>query len=125
MSEKTAAIVGSGIVGTAIAHHLVTHGYLVDLFEKGPEYPYPHAQPFAEKTHYRYENPAYRLPRTIRDLEYSGDDRLRAIVGLSVNFGKNLLRVMPQVEIERPTSGAGPRGEIASETYYLMVSSDL
>lgn len=59
------------------------------------------------------------------DLEYSGDDRLRAIAGLSVNFRKNLLRLMPQIEIERPTSGAGPRGEIASETYYLMVSSDL
>ena len=37
MIEKTAAIVGSGIVGTTIAHHLVMRGYRVDVFEKGPE----------------------------------------------------------------------------------------
>jgi hypothetical protein len=59
------------------------------------------------------------------DLDYSGDDRLRAIAGLSLNFRKNALRVMPQVELQRPTSEADPRGQIASETYYLMVSSDI
>ena len=73
MSEKTAAIVGSGIVGTAIAHHLVNRGCLVEVFEKGPPYPYPHAQPFTEKTRYRMTIPRFRLPRTIRDLEHSGD----------------------------------------------------
>jgi hypothetical protein len=59
------------------------------------------------------------------DLDYSRDDHLRAVAGFSLNYKKNTLRVMPQVELKRPTSGAGPRGEIASETYYLMVSSDI
>jgi choline dehydrogenase-like flavoprotein len=102
MSEKTAAIVGSGIVGTAIAHHLVNRGYLVDVFEKGPQYPYPHAQPFTEKTRYRYDNPAYRLPRTIRDLEHSGDyakdpdnERFMLVGGSATRWQALTIRMLP------------------------------
>lgn len=102
MSEKTAAIVGSGIVGTAIAHHLVNRGYLVDVFEKGPPYPYPHAQPFTEKTRYRYDNPAYRLPRTIRDLEHSGDyaknpddERFMLVGGSATRWQALTIRMLP------------------------------
>ncbi|HKP63147.1 MAG TPA: porin, partial [Polyangiales bacterium] len=59
------------------------------------------------------------------DTEYSGDERVRAVGGLSWNYRKNALRVMPQVEITRPLGGADPRGEVASETYYLMVSGEI
>lgn len=59
------------------------------------------------------------------DLDYSGDDRMRAVAGFSVNFRKNALRLMPQVELQRPTSAASTRGQIANETFYLMVSAQI
>ena len=102
MSDKTAAIVGSGIVGTAVAHQLVQHGYRVDVFEKGPEYPYPHAQPFVEKTRYLYNNPAYRLPADIRRLTSTGDytsnldnERFMLVGGSATRWQGLTLRMLP------------------------------
>jgi hypothetical protein len=59
------------------------------------------------------------------DIEYGKDERVRAVGGLSWNYDKNALRVMPQVELTRPLGGADPRGEVASETYYLLVSAEI
>jgi len=59
------------------------------------------------------------------DTEYAKDERVRAVGGLSLNFRKNTLRVMPQVEITRPVGSADARGEIASETYYVLVSAEI
>ncbi len=69
---KTAAIAGSGIVATTIAYQLVQHGWQVTLFEKGPDYPYPHTQQYQEKILYLYNNPAWKLPDDIRGLTQSG-----------------------------------------------------
>ena len=60
MTESTVAIVGSGIVGTTMAYHLANKGFDVEIFEKGPEYPYPHGRQFREKILYLYDNPSYR-----------------------------------------------------------------
>ncbi len=76
MSNSSVAIVGSGIVGTTIAYLLCQKGYDVTIFEKGPEYPYPHATPFRERTRYHFENPAYRLPPDLQNHTYSGDYQL-------------------------------------------------
>jgi hypothetical protein len=59
------------------------------------------------------------------DTEYEKDERVRAVGGLSWNYKKNLLRVMPQVEITRPLGGADVRGEIARETFYVLVSTEI
>jgi hypothetical protein len=59
------------------------------------------------------------------DLEYEKDERVRAVGGLSWNYQKNALRVMPQVEITRPLGDADARGEVATETYYLLVSAEI
>jgi glucose dehydrogenase len=75
MTESTVAIVGSGIVGTTIAYHLANKGYDVEIFEKGPEYPYPHGRQFREKILYLYDNPSYSLPKDLQNLTRSGDYR--------------------------------------------------
>jgi len=49
---KRVAIVGSGIVGITIAYHLVRSGHRVDLFENGPEVPYPHTPQFEAEVLY-------------------------------------------------------------------------
>ncbi|HKU44696.1 MAG TPA: porin [Polyangiales bacterium] len=59
------------------------------------------------------------------DTEYEKDERIRAVAGLSWNFKKNALRIMPQVELTRPLGEADARGEVASETYYLLVSAEI
>ena len=59
------------------------------------------------------------------DTEYSQDETVRAVIGLSWNYRKNFLRVMPQVEIIRPLGEASTRSEVASETYYVMVATDI
>lgn len=41
MSDTRIAIIGSGIVGVAVAHQLTQRGYTVDMYEKGRDYPYP------------------------------------------------------------------------------------
>lgn len=48
MATKRIAIVGSGIAGAAFAYHLTRQGFLVDVFEKGPPYPYPHESQYWE-----------------------------------------------------------------------------
>jgi hypothetical protein len=59
------------------------------------------------------------------DTEYEKDERVRAVGGLSWNYKKNALRIMPQVEVTRPLGGAAVRGEVARETYYLLVSAEI
>ncbi len=73
MSDATIAVVGSGIVGTAVAHALVQRGLSVEVFEKGPAFPYPHDAQFDEEIVHRWDNPAYRLPGDLKRLTASGD----------------------------------------------------
>jgi choline dehydrogenase-like flavoprotein len=75
VSDTTVAIVGSGIVGTTIAYHLANKGYHVEIFEKGPDYAYPHGSQFRERILYMYENPSYNLPKDLQNLTTSGDYR--------------------------------------------------
>ncbi len=72
MSESTVAIVGSGIVGTTLAYLLTRNGYDVAVFEKGPDYPYPHGTQFREQILYGYDNPAYSLPSEVKHHTFSG-----------------------------------------------------
>jgi choline dehydrogenase-like flavoprotein len=54
-------IIGSGISGTTAAYLLTAAGHTVEIFEKGPAYPYPHNPQFQDRHFHLYDNPAYHL----------------------------------------------------------------
>jgi len=114
MTESTVAIVGSGIVGTTIAYHLAKRGYDVEIFEKGPEYPYPHGAQFREKILYSYDNPSYRLPNDLQNLTRSGDyrpdpnqERLMVVGGSATVWQAITLRMRPKDFKTRSLYGYG------------------
>jgi choline dehydrogenase-like flavoprotein len=101
MSDRV-AIVGSGIVGTTIAHLLVERGHTVDVFEKGPEVPYPHAPQYAERVLYLWDNPARRLPPDLRRVTSSGNygydvgaEQVMAVGGAATVWGAMTDRLHP------------------------------
>lgn len=103
MSESTVAIVGSGIAATTVAWLLARRGVDVQIFEKGPVYPYPHQSQFEERVLYRYENPAYRLPADLKDLTQSGtyaytlnDERRMVTGGSATAWAAITLRMRPR-----------------------------
>jgi choline dehydrogenase-like flavoprotein len=69
------AIVGSGMMGSNVALDLVQRGHEVHVFEKGPEYPYPHAQPYDERVRHLWENPRWTIARDLRHYEMTGEYR--------------------------------------------------
>ena len=128
MSESTVAIVGSGIAATTVASVLVRHGVDVQIFEKGPPYPYPHTAQFQERFQYGYENPAYRLPGDLRDLTMSGtyryplNEERRMVVGGSATAWAGItLRMIPTDFRTRSLYGYGadwPLGYDDLEPFY-------
>jgi choline dehydrogenase-like flavoprotein len=123
MSQSTIAIIGSGIVGTAIAYILTSKGYDVDIFEKGPEYPYPHTNQFQEQIKYLYQNPVYSLPKDLKNLTVSGDyrsfplDEERAMVagGSATRWAAIALRMRPSDFRTRSLYGYGNDWPISYE----------
>ena len=76
---KRVAIVGAGITGTTLAWHLVKAGCQVDIFENGPEVPYPHAPQFEAEVLYANQyappTPSFPppLPPDIKNISQAGD----------------------------------------------------
>ncbi len=102
MPLRSVAIVGSGVVGTAIACVLARRGYRVDIFEKGPPYPYPHAPQFQDRFLHGYDNPAYRPAPGIQGLSLTGDyhrdldsERYSVAGGSATHWGAIALRMRP------------------------------
>ena len=73
MSENRVAIVGSGPVGSTMAYYFTQKGFFVDVFEKGPQVPYPHTEQFNHETLYLHKNPDYELPNNLKNHTMSGD----------------------------------------------------
>jgi len=103
MHIKSVAIVGSGVAAAAITHLLVKKGYRVTIFEKGLEYPYPHATQFQELIHNLYSNPVYELPTDLNTVTVSGaytglfdDERAMVVGGSATHWGAITLRMHPQ-----------------------------
>jgi glucose dehydrogenase len=128
MTESTVAIVGSGIVGTTMAYHLANQGFNVEIFEKGPEYPYPHGRQFREKIHYLYDNPSYGLPKDLQNLTLSGDyrpdlnsERVMVVGGSATVWQAVTLRMLPRDFKTRTLYGYGEDWPLAYddlEPYY-------
>jgi choline dehydrogenase-like flavoprotein len=102
MSESTVAIIGSGIAGATVAYLLASRGYDVTIFEKGPDYPYPHASQFQERVLFDYSNPAYRLPGDLRGLTSTGSykhdfasERIMLVGGSATQWAAIALRMQP------------------------------
>jgi choline dehydrogenase-like flavoprotein len=66
------AIVGSGVVGSNLALDLARLGHEVTVFEKGPDYPYPHEEPFLEVARYHDDDPRRNAPRDQRLVTMTG-----------------------------------------------------
>jgi choline dehydrogenase-like flavoprotein len=114
VTESTVAIVGSGIVGTTIAYHLANKGYDVEIFEKGPEYAYPHGAQFREKILYMYDNPSYSLPKDLQNLTTSGGyrsdpnhERVMVVGGSATVWQAVTLRMLPKDFKTRSLFGYG------------------
>lgn len=76
MTDAKIAIIGSGIVGVSVAHHLTENGHAVDMFEKGDDYPYPH-NPQWEDIYLRRREAVhvmadFRLPDDLKRHTHSG-----------------------------------------------------
>ena len=68
------AVVGSGLVGTAVAWTLARRGVPVEVFEKGPPYPYPHREAFEARVLHRSPEPLYPpLSPDVQRICQSGD----------------------------------------------------
>ena len=76
---KSIAIIGSGIVGTALAYQFVKAGHPVHMFEAGTETPYPHAPQYQREILYsnQFAPPTEpippKLPDGVQGLTQSGD----------------------------------------------------
>lgn len=138
MSESTIAIVGSGIAGTALAHHLVHRGHDVVVFEKGPEYPYPHTSQFEEAV--LTASPVlrqYELPADLKHATLSGnyayrpsieDERAMVVGGSGTHWGAVTLRMQPSDFRTRSTFGYGADWPITYadlEPYYCRAEGFL
>jgi glucose dehydrogenase len=133
MTESTVAIIGSGIVGTTMAYHLAHHGYDVEVFEKGPEYPYPHSRQFREKVLYLYNNPSYELPQDLQNLTCSGDyggdlnaERVMVVGGTATVWQAVTLRMLPEDFKTRTVYGYGedwPLSYEELEPYYCRAEA--
>jgi choline dehydrogenase-like flavoprotein len=135
MSESGIAIVGSGIVGTLVAHTLATKGHDVVVFEKGPEFPYPHQPQFADQIQYLYpDNPSFTLAPDLKRVLLSGDyakiyldinGELGMVVGGSAtHWGAVAVRMRPTDFKTRAKYGFGedwPIGYEDLEPYYGRV----
>lgn len=89
------AIVGSGIIGAALAHVLTQQGHSVTIFEKGPDYPYPHSPQFQDQYLYLRDNPAYDLGADLKNYTSEGigfnlNDERYMRVGGSATFWEGI-----------------------------------
>lgn len=135
VSESAVAIVGSGIAATAVARELVRAGYDVVLFERGPEYPYPHAQQFREKIYLLHESPRYALPPDVKALTLSGDyahdlnrETISVIGGSATHWGATTPRMAPEDFRTGSLYGYGddwPIGYEELEPYYCRAEAML
>jgi glucose dehydrogenase len=135
MSKSTVAIIGSGIVGTAMAYVLTKKGYRVDIFEKGPAYPYPHTAQFTERIRFLYKNPIYSVSEDLNQVTVSGDyqwnpeeERHLVVGGSATQWNAITLRMGPKDFKTKSLYGYGsdwPLSYADLEPYYCRAEAHL
>jgi choline dehydrogenase-like flavoprotein len=122
-TSSTVAIVGAGIAGTTIAYLLAQQGVDVAVFEKGPDYPYPHTPQFQEEVINRYTGTLRDLPRGLRQIEQTGDlpfqvddERYMRVGGMATIWGAITLRMQPADFQTRTLFGRGEDWPITYDT---------
>lgn len=138
---KRVAIIGSGIVGTALAYHLAEAGCQVDIFENGPETPYPHTPQYEVEVLYAnpYAPPAEfvptKLPPDIKGIVQAGDygraiddERIMCVGGQATRWFGITPRLHPDHFKPKTLHGYGvdwPIGYGELESYYCRAEAYL
>lgn len=138
---KSIAIIGSGIVGTTLAYHLVRAGHRVHVFENGPEIPYPHTPQFENEVLYanRFSAAARAIPSPlpdgIRGMSQSGDypgsideERSMCVGGQATRWWGITPRLVPASFHPRTLHGYGDDWPITYdelEPYYCLAEGYL
>jgi glucose dehydrogenase len=133
---KTVAIIGSGIVGTTVAYLLTGLGHRVNIYEKGPEYPYPHNEQFAHEILYlRKYGRIFGLPKDLKKVVVSGDYKwdlnqeiIMHVGGAASRWSALTLRMSPNDFRTRSLYGFGDDWPITYddlEPYYCKAESYL
>ena len=107
------AVVGSGVVGTAVALVLGRAGHRVEVFEKGGDYPYPHEQA-RDEVRAGLPLPDHELGTDVRDVTESGTYRpslrselVQRVGGMTTSWRGIALRLRPEDLRRRTVSGHG------------------
>ena len=107
------AVVGSGVVGAAVALVLGRAGHRVDVFEKGGDFPYPHEQA-RDELRLGLPLPDHELGRDLRDVTESGTYRpslrselVQRVGGMTTSWRGIALRLRPEDLLRRSVSGVG------------------
>jgi choline dehydrogenase-like flavoprotein len=93
---------------------LTKRGFQVDVFEKGPEYPYPYSKQFSERILHLFDNPSYKLSRDLQNHSRTGDyhhdideERPMRVGGSATHWTGITLRMLPNDFKTRTLYGYG------------------
>lgn len=102
MKTENITIIGSGVVGSLLAYLFTSRGHRVEVYEKGPEYPFPYTDQFSEEVFYLYKNPKYLLSSELKNHTLSGRyshdlerERHMRVGGSASRWTGITLRMMP------------------------------
>ena len=133
MPVPTAAVVGSGVAATAVVQTLISRGWHVSVFEKGPDYAYPHTRQFRELVHYRYSDPRHTVSADLNTVTQSGDyrgrltgERRMVVGGSATRWHAISLRMRPNDFRTRTLYGVGDDWPVSYdelEPYYCRAEA--
>ncbi len=132
MKEDPIALVGSGIVATAIAKQLCARGHSVEMYEKGPDIAYPHAPQYERRVLYRSSDAPSGVGPDLNHVEgtrrHLAAERVMGVGGTATRWGAITGRFHPNDFRTRTVHGYGqdwPFGYDELETWYCAAEAML
>jgi choline dehydrogenase-like flavoprotein len=102
VSAARVAIVGTGVVGAALADRLTRRGHSVVMFERGADTPYPHRRQFEEVVLYGQDERVWFGDPRVRRLTQSGDyardlaaESVACVGGSATRWAGLAMRMLP------------------------------
>jgi len=127
------AIVGSGMVGANLALEFARRGHDVTVFEKGPDYPYPHEPQFLARIRYDYVDPRWEIGRDLRHTLSTGhyardltDEAVMVVGGAATRWTGLTMRMSPHDFRTKSVFGYGtdwPLGYDELEPWYCAAEA--